>query len=521
MLGTRLPAFLKLSKRNLKYDLVALPLCLGIAMASGAPLFAGVLTGIIGGIVVASFSGSQLSVSGPAAGLTVIVLGAIQQLGAYETFLLAVVIAGAIQLILGIIKAGMIGNYFPSAVIIGMLAAIGITIIIKQIPLSFGITEVQLSTAKQSTGVMSYLQLLFANVNWGAAIICFLSLAILIFWPKFKQLSKVPAPLIVVLVGLGLSYIFQGTALALVSEHYVSIPVVSSFSEFTGLFVFPDFGQIWNKDVWTVAFTLAIIASLETLLSIEAIDKLDPFKRNSPTNRELVAQGIGNMSSGFLGGLPLTSVIVRSSANANAGGRTRQSAILHGFWLLIALLAIPTVINLIPLACLAAILLHTGYKLARPALFRQMQNKGLDQFIPFVTTIIAVVFTDLLTGVGIGIAVAMFYILRANMQNAYKFKFIGEAQDKVILTLAEEVSFLNKVPIQQKLYSLPKTVGSVVIDGQNSRFIDKDVIEVIKDFEQNALTKGLVIELHEVTYKKNDPFKKRGLFKKQKLQKII
>jgi SulP family sulfate permease len=346
-------------------------------------------------------------------------------------------------------------------------------------------------------------------------------LAILIFWPKFKQLSKVPAPLIVVLVGLGLSYIFQGTALALVSEHYVSIPVVSSFSEFTGLFVFPDFGQIWNKDVWTVAFTLAIIASLETLLSIEAIDKLDPFKRNSPTNRELVAQGIGNMSSGFLGGLPLTSVIVRSSANANAGGRTRQSAILHGFWLLIALLAIPTVINLIPLACLAAILLHTGYKLARPALFRQMQNKGLDQFIPFVTTIIAVVFTDLLTGVGIGIAVAMFYILRANMQNAYKFKFIGEAQDKVILTLAEEVSFLNKVPIQQKLYSLPKTVGSVVIDGQNSRFIDKDVIEVIKDFEQNALTKGLVIELHEVTYKKNDPFKKRGLFKKQKLQKII
>ncbi|HMR18321.1 MAG TPA: SulP family inorganic anion transporter [Sphingobacterium sp.] len=529
MLGTRPSAFLKLSKRNLKYDfpasivvfLVALPLCLGIAMASGAPLFAGVLTGIIGGIVVASFSGSQLSVSGPAAGLTVIVLGAIQQLGAYETFLLAVVIAGAIQLVLGIIKAGMIGNYFPSAVIIGMLAAIGITIIIKQLPLAVGITEIQLSEVSQNAGLASYMQALSSSINWGAAIICLLSLAILIFWPTFKKLNKVPAPLVVVLVGLGLGSAFQGTSFGLIPEHYVSIPVVSSFAEFTGLFIFPDFGQILNKDVWTVAITLAIIASLETLLSIEAIDKLDPFKRNSPTNRELVAQGIGNMSSGFLGGLPLTSVIVRSSANANAGGRTRQSAILHGIWLLVALLAIPTVINLIPLACLAAILLHTGYKLAKPALFRQMQRKGLDQFIPFIVTITAVVFTDLLTGVGVGIVVAMFYILRANMQNAYHFRFVGEEQDKVVLTLAEEVSFLNKVPIQQKLYSLPKSVGSVIIDGRNSKFIDKDVIEVIKDFEQNALSKGVEIELHEVSYKKNIAFKKPKLFKKQKLQKVV
>ncbi len=513
MLGTRTSAFLKLSKRDLKYDfpasvvvfLVALPLCLGIAMASGAPLFAGLLTGIIGGIVVAAISGSSLSVSGPAAGLTVIVLGAIQQLGAYETFLLAVFIAGIFQLVLGILKAGMIGNYFPSSVILGMLAAIGITIILKQLPLAVGLTEAQFTDVTQAVSA----------INWGATIICLLSLGLLIFWPSIKGLNKIPAPLMVVLAGVGLAYLFEGTSFALASAHFVAIPSVTSFSEFTGLFIFPDFAQIINREVWVVAFTIAIIASLETLLSIEAIDKLDPLKRNSPTNRELVAQGIGNMTSGFLGGLPMTSVIVRSSANVNAGGRTRQSAMLHGIWLLVAVLAIPTLINMIPLACLAAILLHTGYKLARPALFKQMRAKGLDQFIPFTLTIAAVVFTDLLTGVGIGILIATFYILRANMQNAYKFNIVGDDNDKAIFVLAEEVSFLNKVPIQQKLYSLPKSVVSVTIDGKNSKFIDKDVIEVIKSFEQNALSKGIDIELHDVTYKK------KTTYKKQKIKKAV
>ncbi len=513
MLGTRMSAFLKLSKRDLKYDfpasivvfLVALPLCLGIAMASGAPLFAGILTGIIGGTVVASLSRSPLSVSGPAAGLTVIVLGAIQQLGAYETFLLAVFIAGIFQLLLGILKAGMIGNYFPSSVILGMLAAIGITIILKQLPLAVGLTETEITDITQVAGA----------INWGATIICLLSLALLIFWPSIKGLNKIPAPLMVVLIGVGLGYFFQGSSFALASAHFVAIPAVTSFAEFTGLFIFPDFSQIINREVWVVAFTIAIIASLETLLSIEAIDKLDPFKRNSPTNRELVAQGIGNMTSGFLGGLPMTSVIVRSSANANAGGRTRQSAILHGIWLLLALLAIPTVINLIPLACLAAILLHTGYKLAKPALFKQMRAKGLDQFVPFTLTIAAVVFTDLLTGVGIGILIATFYILKANMQNAYKFNIVGDSNSKAVLVLAEEVSFLNKVPIQQKLYSLPKSVVSVTIDGKNSKFIDKDVIEVIKGFEQNALSKGIDIELQDITYKK------KVSYKKQKLEKVV
>ncbi len=526
MFGTRTSAFLKLSKRDLKYDfpasivvfLVALPLCLGIAMASGAPLFAGVLTGVIGGIVVASLSGSPLSVSGPAAGLTVIVLGAIEKLGAYDTFILAVLLAGAIQLVLGFLKAGMIGNYFPSSVILGMLAAIGITIILKQIPLAFGMTETNAFDVENGGGISAFTNTILSSVNWGATIICLLSLAILIVWPNLKKLNKVPAPLMVVLVGVGLGYAFQGTSMALNPDHFVSIPVVSSFSEFQGLFIFPDFTQILNKEVWIVAITIAIIASLETLLSIEAVDKLDPFKRNSPTNKELIAQGVGNITSGLLGGLPMTSVIVRSSANANAGGRTRQSAILHGIWLLLALLAIPSLINLIPLAGLAAILLHTGYKLAKPALFKQMLKKGLDQFIPFTITVIAIVFTDLLTGVGVGILVATFYILRANMHNAYQFNIHPtDQEDKsvAVLTLAEEVTFLNKAPIQQKLYSLPKNVKSVLIDGHKSTFIDKDVIDVIKDFEQNAISKGIEIELNEVTYKK------KVLRKKQKLQKVV
>ncbi len=511
MLGTRVSAFLKLSKRDVKYDfpasvvvfLVALPLCLGIAMASGAPLFAGILTGIIGGIVVAAISKSPLSVSGPAAGLTVIVLGAIERLGAYETFLLAVVIAGIVQLILGIVRAGMIGNYFPSAVILGMLAAIGITIILKQIPLAFGMTESHAFELDNGGGIGAVKDTVLSSINWGATIICLLSLAILIYWSKIKGLNKIPAPLMVVIVGIGLAFIFQGTFFQLNTDHYVVIPVVSSFQEFTNLFIFPDFTQILNKEVWIVAITIAIIASLETLLSIEAVDKLDPFKRSTPTNRELIAQGIGNMSSGLLGGLPMTSVIVRSSANVQAGGRTRQSAMLHGLWLLVALIVVPTVINMIPLSCLAAILLHTGYKLAKPALFKSMIRKGLDQFIPFFITIIAIVFTDLLVGVGIGILVSVFYIIRANMQNAFKLEVNEQNGEKVVvMTLAEEVSFLNKVPIQQKLYSLPKNVEVIRIDGRQSKFIDKDVIEVLRDFELNAVSKGIDIELESITYKK-------------------
>jgi Sulfate permease and related transporters (MFS superfamily) len=518
MFGTRVSAFWRLSKRDLKYDfpasivvfLVALPLCLGIAMASGAPLFAGLLTGIIGGIVTASISGSQLSVSGPAAGLTVIVLNAITDLGVYETFLLAVVLAGVIQFVLGVLRAGMIGNYFPSSVIIGMLAAIGITIILKQLPHAVGYDSSffgeESFLQQDNENTFSALEKAFGAINYGAFIICALSLAILILWPKLKKVSMVPAPLVVVIVGVLLSQLFAGSGFELGKDHLVVIPVVDSFSGFLSLFTFPDFTQIVNKDVWIAAFTIAIIASLETLLSLEAVDKIDPFKRVSPTNRELLAQGVGNTCSGMLGGLPMTAVIVRSSANVNAGGRTRQSAILHGIWLLLAVLLIPNIINLIPLACLAAILLHTGYKLAKASLFKQMWHKGLDQFIPFIVTILAVVFTDLLTGVGIGLVVAMFYILRNNMSNAFEYD-IDENEDgaKITITLAEEVTFLNKAAIQKSLYNLPKGINEIVIDGSHSRFIDKDVIEVIKDFEQNAVSKGRIVELVGIVNRKNVP----------------
>src|SRR5690606_29087088 len=367
MFVTRVSAFWRLAKRDLKYDfparivvfLVALPLCLGIAMASGAPLFAGLFTGIIGGIVTASMSGSPLSVSGPAAGLTVIVLNAITDLGVYETFLLAVVLAGVIQFVLGVLRAGMIGNYFPSSVIIGMLAAIGITIILKQLPHAVGYDSSffgeESFLQQDNENTFSALEKAFGAINYGAFIICALSLAILILWPKLKKVSMVPAPLVVVIVGVLLSQLFAGSGFELGKDHLVVIPVVDSFSGFLSLFTFPDFTQIVNKDVWIAAFTIAIIASLETLLSLEAVDKIDPFKRVSPTNRELLAQGVGNTCSGMLGGLPMTAVIVRSSANVNAGGRTRQSAILHGIWLLLAVLLIPNIINLIPLACLAAI----------------------------------------------------------------------------------------------------------------------------------------------------------------------
>ena len=517
MLNTRSSAYFKVVRKNLKYNLpssivvflVALPLCLGIAMASGAPLFAGLLTGIIGGLVIASISGSQLSVSGPAAGLTVIVFSAISTLG-YNAFLLAVVLAGAIQLVLGLIKAGTIGNYFPSAVIEGMLAAIGITIILKQIPHALGYDADFFGSEsfKQLNGenTIRALESAFNAVNTGALIITLISLATLIYWPKLKKVNIIPAPLIVVFLGVILAQAFNGSSFEMNPEHLVEIPVVNSFGEFIGLFTFPKFSSILDHEVWVAAFTIAIVASLETLLSIEAIDKLDPYKRVSPTNRELMAQGVGNMTSGMLGGLPLTSVIVRSSANANAGGKTKQSAILHSCWLLLALLIIPTVINMIPLACLAAILLLTGYKLAKISLFKKVYKKGFDQFIPFIITILAVIFTDLLKGVAIGLVVAIFYILRNNMRNPFGYDLEETGDDKKIsVYLSEEVSFLNKAAIQQSLHNLPKDVNDITIDGSKSRFIDKDVVQVIKDYEQNAISSGKKVQLVDIYDKREAP----------------
>jgi MFS superfamily sulfate permease-like transporter len=503
--------------KNLKRDipssvvvfLVALPLCLGIALASGAPLFAGVLTGIIGGIVVGTLSGSQLSVAGPAAGLTVIVLNAITTLGAYETFLLALVLAGVFQIILGIVKAGTIANYFPSSVIEGMLAAIGIILIMKQFPHAVGYDAdfegdegfSQVDDHNTFSGITRA----FARINYGAVIIALVSLAFMIYWPKFKKLAVVPAPLLVVLAGISLSLAFSGTGFALLDKQFVRIPLVNSSAEFLALFKSPDFSHIGDKQVWITAFTIAVVASLETLLSLEAVDKIDPIKRISPTNRELLAQGAGNIVSGMLGGLPMTAVIVRSSANVNAGARTKMSAIIHGIFLLVALLAIPSLINHIPLSCLAAILLMTGYKLARISLFKHMWHQGLSQFIPFVVTIVAVVMTDLLIGVGIGMLVGIFYILRTNLRNPYFYHIEKNGSKKVIkLKLAEEVSFLNKAAIQVTLTSLPQG-SEVVIDGSNSRYIDPDVLEIIHNYKHNAYTKGIIVLLHDVKEKYDVP----------------
>jgi MFS superfamily sulfate permease-like transporter len=497
-------------KKNLKRDLpsslvvflVALPLCLGIALASGAPLFAGLISGIVGGIVVATLSGSQLSVSGPAAGLTVIVLGSIAKLGAYESFLLALVLAGAMQLLLGILKAGTIGNYFPSSVIEGMLAAIGLMLILKQLPHALGVDSDfpgdESFFQGNNENTFSAISSAMSHFSLGAIVISIVSVAVLVFLPKVKKLTGLPAPLVVVVIGIVLSLVFKHTDFALRPEQMVSIPVIKGFSDFSGLFNSPDFSQILNKDVWIVAGTIAIVASLETLLGIEAVDKIDPIKRVSPTNRELMAQGAGNMISGLIGGLPMTSVIVRSSANAAAGARTKMSAIFHGCWLLLSLLFIPGIINMMPLACLAAILLVTGYKLTRVALFQHMYHKGWDQFVPFVVTIVAVLLTDLLKGVAVGMLLSIFYLLRTNMRNPFFYKIQEDGDKKNIrIKLAEEVSFLNKASIQVLLNQIPRETN-VIIDGSNSRYIDTDVLETIFNYKHNAYTKGIIVTLDHI-----------------------
>lgn len=501
--------------KNLKKDfpasivvfLVALPLCLGIALASGAPLFSGILSGIIGGIVVASFSGSQLSVSGPAAGLTVIVLNAITDLGGFNIFLMALVLAGLIQILLGVIKAGTIGNYFPNSVILGMLAAIGIILILKQLPHAVGYDadyegDQAFSQADQEN-TFSAIITAFSKVSGGAILICLLSIAVLVIWPKVKKLAIVPAPLIVVALGIIFAQLLNGTVWSLGADQMVQIPVVTNFLEFKGLFVFPDFTAITNPALWTVAITIAIVASLETLLSLEAVDKMDPIKRVSPVNRELVAQGIGNTLAGLVGALPMTAVIVRSSASVNAGGRTKVVAILHGVFLLLAVLLIPILINKIPLSCLAAILLLVGYKLAKLSLFKKMWKNGRDQFIPFAITIVAVVFTDLLIGVGIGLAVGIFFVLRTNLRNPYFYTIDrSDGKDIIRLKLAQEVSFLNKGAIEYVLTRMPAN-KTVIIDGSQSLFIDKDVLDTIHDFEHHAHTKQINVELVNIkkTYK--------------------
>lgn len=472
--------------------LIALPLCLGIALASGAPLFAGIIAGVIGGIVVGFLSNSELSVSGPAAGLTAIVLVAISSLGSFQTFLLAVMIAGVIQLVLGFVKAGTISNYFPSNVIEGMLAAIGIIIILKQLPHAIGYdkdNEGDFFFIEKGTGHNTFSAIIDA-VNYshlGAVLVTLISLAILIAWTKvafLKKLKVLPGALVAVVVGVILNEVFirTGSNLAISQEHLVSLPIPATFTDFLGQFSRPNFSAITNPNVWVVAVTIAVVASIETLLCIEAADKMDPLKRFTNTNTELKAQGIGNLISGFLGGLPMTSVIVRTSANVNSGAKTKISAIAHGIFLLVAVVAIPTTLNKIPLACLAAILLMTGWKLAHPSVFKHMWQNGKFQFAPFIVTVVAVVLTDLLKGVAIGLAISIFFILRANMKLAYFFKKEEHHTGETIhIDLAQEVSFLNKAAIKQTLVHLPEN-SSVVINAANTLYIDHDVLELIRDF---------------------------------------
>lgn len=489
--------------------LVALPLCLGIALASGAPLFAGIISGIVGGILVGFLSNSHLSVSGPAAGLTAIVLTAITQLGTFNSFLLAVLIAGVFQLILGFIKAGSISNYFPTNVIEGMLAGIGVIIFLKQIPHAIGYdTDFEGDEAfLQSDGENTFSELfkIFDYIQIGSLIITVVSLAILISWTKvvfLKKIKLVPPALIAVMVGILLNHFFivSGSSLAIGSEHLVNLPVPQSFDEFKNIFVFPNFSAVTNSKVWIVAMTIAVVASIETLLCIEAADRMDSQKRYTDTNIELKAQGIGNIISALLGGLPMTSVVVRTSANNNAGAKSKMSAIIHGVLLLISVLAIPTLLNKIPLATLASILLLVGYKLANPKIIKHFWEKGKYQFIPFIATFIGVVFTDLLKGVALGIVISVVFVLKGNMQRAYNFRKEEYSEGDIIhIDLAQEVSFLNKAAIKATLNNIP-TNSKVVINATDTVYIAHDVLDLINEFK-NIKSKELNISIKLVGFK--------------------
>ncbi|HMQ46244.1 MAG TPA: SulP family inorganic anion transporter [Saprospiraceae bacterium] len=484
--------------------LVAVPLCLGIALASGAPLFSGIIAGIIGGTVVALASGSALGVSGPAAGLAVIVLTAIQDLGSFETFLLAVFFAGVVQLLLGFAKAGIIGYYFPSSVIKGMLAGIGLIIFLKQIPHALGYDsdyEGDLAFLQadgdNTFSALSHAMSLFTPA---AVIISLSALAILIIWERpfmkrIKLFQIVQGPLVVVVLGILMNVIFRGTPLAIAPEHLVSLPVASDFSSFLSQFSFPDFSQVFNTQVYVTAITLAIVASLETLLCVEATDKLDPYKRFTPTNTELKAQGLGNMISGLIGGLPITQVIVRSSANIQSGGKTKAAAFFHGILLLVCVAFIPNILNMIPLASLAAILIMVGYKLAKPSLFKEMYRLGWKQFAPFLATVVAILLTDLLVGIGIGLVVAIFYILLNNYRAPYFFQRDKHHEgETIVITLSEDVSFLNKASIMLTLKKLPAN-SKVILDASHCIHIDYDVIDIFNDFKTNAKYKGIDLEI--------------------------
>jgi carbonic anhydrase len=487
---TRTPTLLRDLIAVLVVFLVALPLCLGVALASNAPLFSGLLAGIIGGLVVGILSGSHSSVAGPAAGLTAVVAAQLAQLGSFQAFLLALVVAGVVQMGLGIARLGFIAAFFPSSVIKGLLAAIGVILILKQLPHVFGHDtdpegEMAFDQPDHENTFTEFYAML-QDMHPGAAVIGLVSIGLLLFWDRYKPLKKsvVPAPLVVVMLGVALAQLFQrlGPGWAIETSHLVEVPVAANLPGFLDFLQWPDFSQWRNPAIYGAGVTIAIVASLETLLNLEAVDKLDPKKRSSPASRELVAQGVGNLVAGLIGGIPVTSVIVRSSVNINAGAQTKLATIVHGTLLLTSVVLLPSYLNMIPLSCLAAILLVTGIKLVSPALIKQMWQEGRYQFVPFVVTVVAIVLTDLVNGILIGLGVALSFILHSNLRRPVRViheKHLGG--EVVHVELASQVSFLNRAALERVLLAVPRG-GQLLIDAHNTAYIDPDILELIREF---------------------------------------
>lgn len=485
--------------------LVALPLCLGIAVASDAPPFAGLLAGIIGGIIVGAISGSHTSVSGPAAGLTAIISAQLAALGSFEALLLAIVIGGIIQIVFGVMKAGALSAFFPSSVIKGLLAAIGVILILKQIPHLLGHDtdpegEMSFQQPDEETTLSEFGTLIDGQIHAGAIVVGLVSLGLLIVWNRSRWLKStgIPAPLVVVILGVVANEIFRqvGGGWLIEAGHLVQVPIAESAREFVGFLTLPDFSQLTNPIVYRAGVTIAVVASLETLLNLEAVDRLDHFRRSSPPSRELLAQGCGNLAAGMIGGLPVTSVIVRSSVNVASGSRTKLAAVIHGFLLLLCVGLLPSMLNKIPLASLAAILLFTGFKLADPKLFRQMWRQGRYQFIPFIVTLTAIVFTDLLLGILIGLAVSLLFILNSNLRTP--IRRVVETHlggDITHVELAPQVSFLNRAALSQIFDDAPE--GSrLLIDASDTDYIDPDVLTLIREFRsETAPARGVQVSL--------------------------
>lgn len=484
---------------------VALPLCLGIALASDAPPLSGLIAGVIGGIIVGLISKSKIGVSGPAAGLAAIVASAITSLGSFELFLSAVVLSGFIQILFGVLKMGVIGYYFPNSVIKGMLTGIGIIIILKQIPHFFGYdTEVEGADSfveQSGENTFSAIAHIIDNITVGALIIGIIGIVIILFWDifltkKHNFFKIIQGSLVAVMMGTILQIIFSNyNDLIIDGKHLVQVPVPNKISEYGTFLSFPDFSQIFSLEIVVIAFTLALVASLETLLSVEATDKLDPEKNITPANRELFAQGFGNIASGLIGGLPITQVIVRSSANVQSNAKTKKSAILHGILLLVSVLTIPTILNHIPKAVLASILIIVGFKLAKPSLFKKMFSLGWTQFLPFIVTVVVIVFTNLLYGIFTGLTIGFAVVLIKNYQNSV-FLNKKESDDSNIIqmTFAEEISFLNKAAIQKELFNLPEN-SRLELDITKTTYLDYDIVEILEDFVIQAKNKNIFVHL--------------------------